>query len=144
MENKLNNKLKLSPNCWYAWQMVPGYVGERSVPYCSPIYMRKVTPKKTGKNILNIEFYNAFYAQGVQDFSLDVRVLKHCKDYMIVELLYGGGDNERSAVISHIEFQWIQQFCPDLWRQYPLERTTQTGSVSIYLDTIFVRGSGAS
>ncbi len=48
----------MGANGWYGWQMIPGYVGERCIPYCCPIYMERVTPKKTGKGILNIAFWN--------------------------------------------------------------------------------------
>jgi hypothetical protein len=61
---ELFNKLKLVPQSWYAWQMVPGYVGQRNVPYCSPIFVEQVVPKKTGKGILTLDFVNVFYAEG--------------------------------------------------------------------------------
>lgn len=33
---------------WYSWQMMPGYFGLFE-PYCSPIYVLRVKPLKTGK-----------------------------------------------------------------------------------------------
>ncbi len=83
--DKLSGKLKLVPRAWYAWQMIPGYVGQRNVPYCSPIFVGKVVPKKTGKGILTLDFANVFYAEGVQDFSRDIKILKHSKDYLIAD-----------------------------------------------------------
>lgn len=52
------NQFIIAKNCWYAWQMIPGYVGERSVPYCSLIYVTDFKPLKTGSNLVNIEFIN--------------------------------------------------------------------------------------
>lgn len=135
----MKEKLILTTGSWYGWQMIPGYFGERCVPYCSPIFMQSVTPKKTGKNILNIQFINVFYAEGVQDFSLNIKIIKHEKDYLIAELLYGGGLPDRAAVISHIEFAWIERFCPQLWYHRP-PASISAGSVSQYLDEIFRLG----
>jgi hypothetical protein len=59
--------LQLIPKHWYGWQMLPGY-GEWDVPYFSPICINEVTPRKTGRGILAISFFNALYQEGVQDY----------------------------------------------------------------------------
>jgi hypothetical protein len=132
-------KLKLTPESWYAWQMIPGYIGERNVPFCSPIYVRTVTPQKTGKKILNLEFINALYAEGVQNFSLDLKIIKHAADFLIAELLHRDNGPDRAVVISHIEFKWIEHFCPDLWYHRPPSSIggAATTSVSVYLNEVF-------
>jgi hypothetical protein len=76
--------LQLNPSMWFGWEMIPGYLGERNVPYHSPIYVRRVTPNKTGKKILTLDFDNVFYASGVTDFSIDLRILKHAKNYIVL------------------------------------------------------------
>lgn len=83
------------------------------------------------------------YAEGVQDFSLDIRILKRSTDYLIAELLYGDRDSDRSAVISHIEFSWIERFCPSLWYNRPPSSVSAAAqsSVSLYLSEVFGRGS---
>jgi hypothetical protein len=141
MDN-LTNKLKIIPNSWYAWQMIPGYVGQRNVPYSSPIFVERVAPKKTGKGILTLDFVNVFYAEGVQDFSMDLRVLKHSSDYLIADLWYGPEGPDRAAIISHIEFAWIERFCPELWYHRPPSSIggAADGNVSIYLTEIFRLG----
>ena len=63
--------------------MIPGYTGDRSVPYCSPVYVTKIKPLKTGQGIINIEFINAFYTEGVRNFSLNFKILKISKNYLI-------------------------------------------------------------
>lgn len=134
------DRFKITENRWLAWQMIPGYFGERSVPYCSPIYVTRFRPLKTGKSIVRMAFHNALYAEGVQGFQLDMRILKRGKDYLVSELLYGDTfDEVRCAVISHIEFGWVERFCPELWAQYPPSRTKAgaTGSMSFYLNEIF-------
>lgn len=126
----------LSAESWYAWQMIPGYVGEHSVPYCSPIWVTGVTPSKTGDGTIRLRFDNVLYARGVQDFDVDMRILKREDNYLIAEF-----DRNRSAVISRIEFEWIEQFCPALWRQHPASPSLEgsRGDVSQYLREIFNR-----
>jgi len=122
-------------NRWYGWQMLPGYFGERCVPYCCPIYVTRVTPQKTGKGILKIAFWNTGYAEGVQDFKLDLRLLHRASDYLVAQILYNDQSGEdRCAIVSHIEFPWIEKFCPHLWSQHP---PRSLGSVSLYLDEVF-------
>ena len=36
----------------------------------------------------------------------------HRENWLVAEMLDG---QDRAAVISHIEFGWIEKFCPDLW-----------------------------
>lgn len=134
-------RLQLAPERWYAWQMIPGYFGERSVPYCSPIRVEEVTAKKTGRRILRVSFFNALYAEGVQNFNSDLRILKHEENYLVAELVdERNSPMDRAAIISHIEFAWIQRYCPELWRNNPRERMNEfaQNSVSIYLDRLFL------
>lgn len=133
-------KLQLMPKHWYGWQMLPGYAGKQYVPYFSPIWMKEVTPRKTGRGILTNGFINALYAEGVQDFTLDLRVLKHEAGYLVSEILYEDQfTRDRTAIISHIEFEWIRLFCPDLWTARPPSSfsTAEQGSVSHYLKAIY-------
>lgn len=126
---------KLTANHWFGWQMFPGYFGERCVPYCCPIYVTRVTPLKTGKGTLDLAFWNTGYAQGAQDFELRLRMLYRASDYLVARIDYGESDEtERCAVISHIEFGWIEKFCPHLWHNHPPH---DHGSVDLYLREIF-------
>jgi hypothetical protein len=140
--NAAPKKLILQDSHWYAWQMIPGYAGERNVPYFSPIYVQSVKPKKTGHKILNLRFINVFYAEGVQDFNFDMKIIKHSADYLVAEILYGRNGPDRTAIISHIEFQWIEQCCPGLWYHRPPSSVggASTSSVSIYLSEVFGLG----
>ena len=136
------NKLKLFPQSWYAWQMIPSYIGQRNVPYCSPIFVFLFVPKKTGKGFLSLYLVNVFYAEGVQGFSIDLKVLKHSENYLVADLLYGSEGPDRSAIISHIEFAWIERFCPELWYYRPPSSIggAASGSVSLYLSEVFGLG----
>jgi hypothetical protein len=78
--------------------------------------VREVTPLKSGKGILKVEFYNAGYAEGVQDFTVQIRVLKRTPDYLFGELT--GEPKGRSCVVSLVTAEWLGKFCPDFWRQH--------------------------
>lgn len=121
----------LSPDTWRSWQMFPGYFGERMTPYCSPIRICRIEPLKSGKGLLRLTFFNAFYAEGAQDLTLDLKVLKRASNYLLADLPY---DEERSAVIGHIEFSWLEAFCPKLLAAHP---PLSYSSVSLYLDGVF-------
>lgn len=97
--------LTLKSDHWYLWQMLPGY---SDVAYNSPIKIHEVTALKTGKGILRIHFYNAFYAEGVRSFVLDLRVLKRTDDYIVAELIYGDGPNDRVGIIQEVTFPRIR------------------------------------
>ena len=99
----MNVKFKLEPFTWYAWQMLPGYTDEF---YCSPMYIQKIIPKKTGKNLLEVHFINAFYAAGAKGFELEMKVLMRGPGFMILDLLY----DERAAVVSSISYSWFSRY----------------------------------
>ena len=133
------SQLIIEANRWYGWQMIPGYVGERCIPYCCPIYVQSVEPLKSGKGILKLSFWNTGYAQGAQDFCLDLKVINRSADYLIAQVLDGAEEPDRCAVVSHIEFGWIEKLCPCLLHNHPPHRygSPADSSVSIYLDTVF-------
>ena len=74
-----------------------------------------------------------------QNFSVDLKILKHSTDYLIADLLYKTGEPDRAAVISHIEFAWIERLCPELWYHRPPSSLGGAAdrSVSQYLSEVF-------
>lgn len=132
-------KFMLDTSHWYGWQMVPGYAGERNVPYFSPMYLRAFAPRKTGRRELHVEFLNAQYAEGVQEFSIDLKILKHSQDYLVAEIAYVDVSVDRVAVISRIEFEWIRRCCPEIWAAQPPASfgSIEQNSVSYYLHAVF-------
>lgn len=119
--------------------MNPGYGGQRCVPYFSPIHVTRVAPLKTGKGILEIDFWNVCYAEGVQNFEgVRLKILLRAENYLI-GLLLDSSSKVRSAVISHIEFAWLNDFCPHIVEAHPPfeMNAAYSGSVSLYLDRIF-------
>ena len=110
----------LKPGRWYGWQMLPGY-GDGYSPYCSPIMIERVLPKKSGAGWLDVEFYNAFYSEGVKNFALSLRVLARGKDYMVVAI-DGSDKDPRVAVISNLSIDWLTRFCPGFVQKNSHER----------------------
>ena len=91
---------------WYAWQMFPGYGGS---PYLSPIWVHSVQPRKSGLSILKLAFLNVAYAEGVHDFSLELRILKRAPLFLAGEIV---GQPDRLAIVSTITFDWLQRNFP--------------------------------
>ena len=103
-KEQIVDQLILERGQWYLWTMFPGYVGR---PYTSPIRIDDVKPLKTGRSILRLEFYNAGYAEGVQSFGVEARVMKRVAEYLCLEL-----DRDRLAVIMRVS-SW-----PDVYTQF--------------------------
>ncbi len=115
----MDDRLTLKPAKWYGWQMLPGYdSGYR--PYFSPILVERVEPEKSGKGWLKLNFFNAFYAEGVQGFELRLKVLDRTEHYLIARLDYPK-PAQRHTIISRISFQWIEERFPKWYRDVPKE-----------------------
>ena len=105
--------LVLEQGRWYAWEMLPGYTGYR---YCSPIRIGRIEALKTGRDLLRLHFYNAFYAEGVRNFVTDLRILFRGPDYLLGNLVEGHRltSTERCAIITPISHEWIARNCSHL------------------------------
>lgn len=125
------SRLQLLPGKWYGWQMLPGYL---DTPYFSPIRIETVVPKKTGRKILAVQFFDALYAQGVQDVALDLRILKHEARYLVAELMYG--DFNRAGIVYDIDFEWVRRFCPEILVACPPSEPISDANVAEYLEAI--------
>lgn len=130
--------LTLERGNWYAWQMLPGY-GSGFHPYFSLIKMWRVRPEKTGASILGLAFLNAFYAAGVQGFSVRLRVTSRREHYLVGELLYDTQETERCAVIGRLSHEWLADHCSQVLERHPesRHRLSTTRHLNEYLDRIF-------
>jgi hypothetical protein len=93
---------------------------------------------KTGQGLLELEFFHALYAVGVQDFNIRIKVLQRAENFMAGRII-DTENGERLAVISHIGFEWLEKFCPELMRTFPPDSPCNRWGdcVSAYLDSIF-------
>ena len=98
----MNDKFKIFAPGWFGWQMNPGYGGQRCVPYFSPIHVTRVAPLKTGKGILEIDFWNVCYAEGVQNFEgVRLKILLRAENYLIGLLLDSSSKSAKCRNQSH-------------------------------------------
>jgi len=131
--NLLKKRFELRENRWYAWEMLPGYGG--GVPYFPPILIESVHPLGTGKGLLRVEFFNAFYAEGVQDFRIDLRILKRADEYLICEIIQSSED--RTAIIAEISFDWLGFVLSKMINEFPPQTGPARENVKSYLDRVF-------
>jgi hypothetical protein len=106
----MSQLFKLKTYSWYAWQMLPGY---DDTTYFSPIFVQSVTPLKSGNNRLKLQFINAMYAVGAKDFEFDLQIVRRMPSHLIADL----SDGDRTAIISEINFGWIERFTPNLLKR---------------------------
>jgi hypothetical protein len=120
--------------------MLPGY-GDHFLPYDSPILVTSVRPEKSGKGWIELGFFNAFYASGVQGFTLRMWVLVRTDAYLIVALDYQG-DYVRHAVIGTMSFGWLKARCRGWFEEQPpegMESSLARSEVDYYLSMRFFR-----
>lgn len=114
----MTSRLILRPRRWYGWIMLPGYAG----PHCAPIFVRRVEPLKTGRGLLRIAYIDPFYAEGVQDFQRDLRVLHRTPTHLVAAL---DGNPDRSGSVSELDRDWLRTLCPTLDRYVAAAETPQ-------------------
>ncbi len=130
--------IKLTQGDWYGWQMLPGY-GSAYHAYFSPIYVTEVKPLKSGKHLLTLSFFNAHYAKGVADFMLDLQILKRQPQYLIANLVYPNGPQDRAAIISLISFAWLEKFTPKVLDERERgQSSVAKNNVQRYLDELYL------
>ncbi len=87
-----------SAHC-YGLSMYPGYGNE---PYFSPIRVERVVP--LGNGLLEVEYLNAGYAEGVQQMKKKYRVHRRGERNLVLDELHVP---ERTAIIEAISASWI-------------------------------------
>lgn len=106
-------------------------------PLLLPNRVLRAEALKTGRGILRLAFWNALYAEGVQDFQVDLHVHTRHTAYLMADLRDPGGNVvDRSAVISTMSISWLQQFCPPLVHD-PQVHTAADDEAQRYLDGLF-------
>jgi hypothetical protein len=93
----ISQRLKLVPDRWYGWQMIPGYAGERNVPYFSPIRVSRVTPKKSGKTSEVLGLLQRFAVEPWRTGDVDILDDLVTEDYTLQG--GSGGLNDLSSAI---------------------------------------------
>ena len=84
---------------WYGMTMYPGY---NATAYHSPIRIDAIHPGGFGLRRLDIDFYNAGYAPGMQDFSYSLDILKREEGYLLAAIR----KNDRAIAIMPFNLEW--------------------------------------
>ena len=99
----------LYPRMWYALEYISDTLEDA---HRSPIYIFSCSPKKSGKNLLTIEFFHANYPVGVQRKVYDLRVIKRVLDYLIADRVSAADENLPTVILSDISFKWLKSHFP--------------------------------
>nr|WP_298414606.1 hypothetical protein [uncultured Halomonas sp.] len=132
------NSLKIINNRWYAWQTVPADLDENQIFY-SPIYVNYSTKKGDDKSHIMLAFTNVLHLDGAQDFHVGLKILRHYKHVLVADLFVADRDIQRIAIVSRIDFAWVQQHCQHIMDEYPpsLFGSAAEQDVAAYLDRAF-------
>jgi hypothetical protein len=73
---------------------------------------------------------------------MDIQVVKHAANYLVGGLIHPDPDDEhdaRTAVISRMEFGWLEKTCPGLYPEHLPESFSRMDryNVSNYLHAVF-------
>lgn len=110
-EMKARLQYTLQPGSWYACQFIGDeFVGESAS--CSPIKVLCVTPLKTGKGLMSLEFYHANYPEGVRTKEYVVKVLLRGARYVLLQST--NHDPERVLLIHAIDSTWMRRYFPSV------------------------------
>jgi hypothetical protein len=100
-------KITLEAGRWYGLTMYPGYM---STPYHSPIRVNAVRLLASGRSLLEIDFYNACYAEGAQFFTYRLKVLRREAHHMLAAI----EDSDRSISLLPLDESWLGEYRPEL------------------------------
>lgn len=130
--------LQLMPRRWYAWQLLPGYLNN-SQPYYSPIYVTHVVCEDSEQRIFKLAFFNVLYLDGAQDFSARLKVIHYHPEFLVARLLYADDSLNQVAIISRIDFGWLNQHCHHVTERNPpaLFGRNAEKSITTYLNRAF-------
>jgi len=124
----------LHPNRWYGMQLwTEGpVVGGTTF---SPIRIYKVRPLKSGNNELQVDFFHAFYPEGVRDKSYRLRILYRGTNYLLAQCPETEG---RCVWLGHLTKDWLK---PHVYAEHA--RAIETApDLEIYLNRLFAEIAG--
>ncbi|MGC3873415.1 hypothetical protein ACPF7Z_09110 [Halomonas sp. GXIMD04776] len=132
------NTFRIEKNHWYAWQTIPSDLDGNRI-YYSPVHVTNSALKGGNKSHIMLAFTNVLYLDGSQDFHVNLNVLQRFKDILVADLLMTNATMRSIAILSRIDFAWLQQHCRHVLDQYPpsLFGPAAEGDVATYLDRAF-------
>ncbi len=102
--------LQLIPHSWYAMEVF-GASGAPSNPHVSPIFLKAVKPRKTGRGLVKLEFFHANYPEGVQNKECVLRVLHRTVSTFTATKV---DDENLLVLIFSLEKEWLKLHFPKL------------------------------
>lgn len=120
----------LEPEKWYAFREIfpTTLLGDEVADRFRPIYINKIIPLKTGKNLLDIELISF---SGVE--RLKLKMLERSNHHLVASK-----EKNVTVIIQHINFDWLEAHCSDRMFQNPIpSRPRYDIDVDFYLDKVF-------
>ncbi|WP_227368818.1 hypothetical protein [Halomonas sp. M20] len=132
------DSLRIINNHWFAWQTISAD-HDGTQHFYSPIHVNYSTLKGKNKSYFLLAFTNVLYLDGAQDFHVGLKILRHHKDVLVADLFIANRDVRSIAIVSRIDFVWMQRHCQHVIDAYPpsLFGPEAELDVAAYLDSAF-------
>lgn len=98
------SRFTLEPRKWYAMELLGPEFGE-NVRHCSPIEVHSLKPAGGGKRCLDLTFYHAAYAAGVQNKTYTLQTIKRSKHFLLASVV----GTERLALFVELTDDWLNK-----------------------------------
>lgn len=109
-------KLELTIGKWWGLLEVPARAPAWSA---SPVLITNVTPLKTGKSLLALEFVQPIHPGGAVERNLTLQVIQHDFDHLVGR--YDDAGRRRLAVLCEADFDWMATYCAEHLRRRPVQ-----------------------
>ena len=104
----IDGKFLLEVGKWYACKFMGDVLSVSYRLSLSPIRIDRITPLKTGKSILYINFFHLNYPEGVQDKEYQLKIMLHKRRFILARSLSHSSDDPRILYIHEITKEWVQ------------------------------------
>ena len=95
----------LVPNRWYAMQFVGGRITPATRAAYWPILVHAVLPRKSGKDLVALDFHHANYPMGVQSKRYELRIRTRAEDFLFAERVES--DTRLYLLVSELSWEWL-------------------------------------
>lgn len=99
----------LERGTWYACEFIGDEFDEDRCSY-SPIRIKEISPLKTGRGLIRLDFYHANYPEGVRDKSYELVMLERGSRYILA--ISRNHDPARVMQIYDIDWLWMNRHFP--------------------------------
>jgi len=113
--NQSKERISIERGKWWGWQEAP----PRNPGWgASPIFVTNLTPLKTGKSVLLVEFIQVMHPRKAVRRIIDLKVVYRTSTHLVGTFV-GDDGAPRTALLSEMSCNWFRSDVPLLWERRP-------------------------